>query len=122
MSALPAGALSGLRAGLATLNVQTLSYQVRSAGAWATAVNFSAVVTEDGKAPLLDAPKKMGRRTIRVRPTASSQPVSVHDRVIYDGATFTIDDISGADIQVLICSNDTKVGIQANDRPRFSGA
>jgi hypothetical protein len=121
MSALPSGALAGLRAGLSALNVQTLSYQVRSAGAWATAVNFSAVVTVDAEGQILDAPVKSDSRTITVRPTASILPANIGDRIIYGGDIHVINAIDGTDIQRIVAVKHTMNGIQSNDKLRFNG-
>jgi hypothetical protein len=121
MSALPAGALAGLRAGLSALYVQTLSYQARTAGSWPTAVNFAAVVTSDSDGQVLDAPVRSDARTITVRPTASILPVNIGDRIIYGGETYIVNAIDGSDIQRIIAVKHTMNGVQGNDKIRFQG-
>jgi hypothetical protein len=120
MSALPASALAAIKSGLRALNVQALTYQIRTVGTWPTAVAFSAVVTGDSDGQALADAVREDARTIVVRPV-DAIPVNIGDRIIYGGITYLIDAIDGADVQRITASYRAMNGVQSTDRPRFQG-
>jgi hypothetical protein len=122
MTALFADHIAALRAGLAAgMNAQSMTYKAWSSGVLGAEVSFAGVVTRDER---MEAMREDGRkefeRIIDVRPT-TSVPVRLGDQVIYDGSTFIIRALSGADVQRLTCVSPKSLGAQSRDGLRSEG-
>lgn len=126
MSILPASMLEQLRGDLTGAGFnRTIQIQTRVADAWGTAANLSAVISSDQLVEEYkeDSSQRKKVRRITVRPLASpSLTVRLGDRVLYDGATFFVIEISGTDVLRWTAEFDTRLGVQGKDRFRSEGA
>jgi hypothetical protein len=122
MTALVADHIAALRAGLAAgMNAQSMTYKAWSSGVLGAEVSFSGVVTRDERLEAMrDDGRKEFERIIDVRPT-TAVPVRLGDQVAYDGTTFVIRALSGADVPRMTCVAAKSMGAQSRDGLRSEG-